>query len=181
MCAGLRFDFRMDLDLMDRIKTWPLAPWRLFLATILPEVVLVSGLILLALLGRTLWTGAWHPALVGIFAFQPLVTMTWVALDNTVFLFSPIRYTPGEEGALQNMGRTMLLMLLRMLLVGAVMLVGLPAAFVHAIVEETVNEAAAWWAAGSVAWIGLLAVDGVLVWLGGKMLQRFDVARDRPV
>jgi hypothetical protein len=30
LCAGLRFDFREDLDRMDVIKSYPLAPWRVF-------------------------------------------------------------------------------------------------------------------------------------------------------
>lgn len=183
MCAGLRFDFRADLELMDRIKTWPLAPWRLFLATILPEVLLVSGMLFLAVLGRALWIGTYHPAVVGVLAFQPLGTLTWVALDNAVFLFSPIRYTPGEEGALHNMGRSMLLMILRGVLLGVVgAVVVLPAILLYTILEDSVTTAeAAAWIAGSLAWFALLLVDLALVFLGGKMLSRFDVARDKPV
>jgi hypothetical protein len=43
---------------------------------------------------------------------------------------------------------------------------------------ETATATGAW-AGGAVAWIGLLAVDAALVWLGGMMLVRFDVARDK--
>jgi hypothetical protein len=183
MCAGLRFDFRMDLELMDRIKTWPLRPHMLFLATILPEVILVSSLLFCAVLGRALWIGTYHPGLVGVLAFQPLATLTWVALDNAVFLFSPIRYTPGEEGALQNMGRSMLLVILRGVLLGIVVaVVLLPAWLVYWIVDDNGGgNTTAWWAAGAFAWIGVLAVDCGLIWLGGKMLTRYDVAKDKPV
>ncbi|MBL8858941.1 MAG: hypothetical protein JNL28_10580 [Planctomycetes bacterium] len=183
MCAGLRFDFRADLDIMDRIKTWPLRPSLLFTATILPEVLLVSAILCLAVVGRSVWLGQFHPGLVGVLAFQPLLTLTWVSLDNAVFLFSPIRYTPGEEGALQNMGRSMLLMILRAGLGVAVLVAaGAPAALVYYVVESTTKSSVtAWWAAGSVAWIGLFIVDIALIWLGGRMLKRFDVARDRPV
>ena len=48
LCAGLRFDFREDLDAMESLKAWPVRPWRVFLATLLPEVVLVSGPVNLA-------------------------------------------------------------------------------------------------------------------------------------
>src|SRR5207244_4901759 len=95
---------------------WPLRPALLFLATILPETVLVSGLLVLAVLVRAAYVGKFHPALLGLIAFQPLVVLTWVALDNAVYLFSPVRYTPGQEGALQHMGRTMVLFLLRVAL-----------------------------------------------------------------
>lgn len=182
MCAGLRFDFRMDLDIMDRVKTWPLRPSLLFLATILPEVVLVSGMLFLAVLGRALWIGVYHPALIGVLAFQPIATLTWVALDNAVFLFSPIRYTPGEEGALQNMGRSMLLVILRGVLGGIIALfVLLPAYGVHWLVEEQGGGDSAWWWASAIAWVLALAVDAALIWLGGRMLTRFDVAKDRPL
>jgi hypothetical protein len=131
---------------------------------------------------------------------QPLVVLTWVALDNAVFLFSPVRYTPGEEGALQNMGRSMLLMVLRLVLGMVVFAVAiLPAIATFFLVREGLSpegpagwstgvdyvsevEAAtriAAWVGGGVAWVGLLAVDAALVWLGGVMLVRFDVARDK--
>jgi hypothetical protein len=134
-------------------------------------------------LGRSLWIGTYHPGLVGVLAFQPLATLTWVALDNAVFLFSPIRYTPGEEGALQNMGRSMLLVILRGVLLGIVVaVVLLPAWLVYWIVDDNGGgNTTAWWAAGAFAWIGVLAVDCGLIWLGGKMLTRYDVAKDKPV
>lgn len=182
MCAILRFDFRSDLEIMDSIKAWPLHPAKLFLATILPEVVFVGGLLALVLLGRAAFMGVFHPALFGFIAFQPLVTFTFVAVDNAVFLFAPVRYTPGEDGALQNMGRSLVMMLLRILLVVVVVIVaGLPAFGVWALLStgfETSRETALW-GAGSVAWAGLAAVDFGLVVLGGMMLRRFDVARDR--
>jgi hypothetical protein len=201
LCAVLRFDFRSDLEIMDRIKTWPLRPSMLFLATLLPEVMLVSGLLVLAVIGRTAWLGGFQPAIVGVVAFQPLVVLTWVALDNAVYLFSPVRYTPGEEGALQNMGRSMLLMILRMLLGLVVVAVAiLPAVAVYFLVrhglmpraypvgveidadyEDKIAAASttAAWIAGTVAWLGVVGVDAALVWLGGFMLERFDVARDK--
>ena len=35
-----------DLDQMEAVKSWPLSSWRLFLATLLPEVVLITILAL---------------------------------------------------------------------------------------------------------------------------------------
>ncbi len=201
LCAVLRFDFRGDLEIMDRIKTWPLRPSMLFLATLLPEVLLVAGLLALAVIVRTAWLGVFEPAILGIIAFQPLVVLTWVALDNAVYLFSPVRYTPGEEGALQNMGRSMLLMILRVVMGAIVFAVAiLPAIVVWFVARGALSPAelsegvepgsayfegveaattAATWIAGVVAWVGMLGVGAGLVWLGGVMLERFDVARDK--
>ncbi len=184
MCAGLRFDFRGRLEQMERIKAWPLAAWRTFLATILPEVALVSALISLAVIGRAAWIGAWHPFVLGIVLFQPLVVLTWVALDNAVFLFAPVRYIPGQESALQHMGRSVMLMLLRGLILLAVAAVAVgPAVGLGFLLRGLfdVPDAAAIAAAVGVAWLGVLAVDAALVWIGGRMLARFDVARDTGV
>src|SRR5690606_35530425 len=73
LCAGLKFDFRGRLEQMDLVKVWPLPPWRIFLATILPEAALVSGVLVVAVLARAAWIGVYHPMLVGVVLFQPLV------------------------------------------------------------------------------------------------------------
>ncbi len=184
LCAGLKFDFRGRLEQMDLVKAWPLAPWRIFLATILPEALLVSTFLVVAVVGRALWIGTYHPLLVGVVLFQPLIVLTWVALDNAVFLHSPVRYAPGQESALQNMGRSIVLMLLRgIVLLIAVAVALAPAAgvgFTLRFALETTQETAIAVAAG-VGWLGILAVDCGLLWFGGRMLSRFDVARDRGV
>lgn len=184
LCAGLKFDFRGRLEQMDLLKVWPLAPWRIFLATILPEVLLVSAVLVAAVVGRAFWIGAWHPIVAGAVLFQPLVVLTWVALDNAVFLHSPVRYVPGQESALQNMGRSILLMLLRGLVLLVAMAVALaPAVGVGFLLHFAFDVASgtAIVAGAAVGWLGILAVDGGLVWVGGRILQRFDVARDRGV
>jgi hypothetical protein len=50
LSSGLRFDFRDELDRMESVKAWPLSSRRLFLAMLLPEVLLVSLLIAVAFL-----------------------------------------------------------------------------------------------------------------------------------
>ena len=182
MCTGLRFDFRQDLERMDLIKTWPLHPALLFLANLLPEIVLVYAVLALAVLVRCAILQAFDPWIVAILAFQPLVTLAWVALDNAVFLYAPVRYTPGQEGALQHMGRSLLLTLLRMsLLAAALVIAGGPAGLlVLGLTKFGGLELEAALGIGAVlAWILLAALDALLVVLGGMVLRRFDVARDR--
>ncbi|MBL8863213.1 MAG: hypothetical protein JNK02_14550 [Planctomycetes bacterium] len=184
LCAGLKFDFRGRLEHMDLVRVWPLAPWKVFLATILPEVVFVAGLLSAAVLARAAWIGAFHPFVAAVVLFQPLVAFTWVALDNAVFLRAPVRYVPGQESALQNIGRSMVLMLLRGVVLLASMATGLlPGLLTWLGLEHVLgaSRAAATAAGLAVAWLGVLAVDGALVWIGGRMLARFDVARDRGV
>lgn len=184
LCAGLKFDFRGRLEQMDMLRAWPVAPWRIFLATILPEVVLVTLMLGTAVSVRAIWLGTFHPIVLGAVLFQPLVVLTWVALDNAAFLHSPVRYVPGQESALQNVGRAMVLMLLRgivlLIATGVAVLPGIGVGFLVRYAFDASDATAIALGAG-VAWLGLVAVDCVLVWAGGRMLGRFDVARDRGV
>jgi len=182
LCSGLRFDFRNDLEQMELVKAFPLAPALVFLATILPEVTLVAALLAAAIFVRAFATAELHPLLLAIVALQPLVTLGWVAIDNVVFLFAPLRYTPGQEGALQHTGRSMLLALVRFTaLLATLSVAGVPAAvltYVCGWVFDLPLEIAL--ASGfAVMGVGLAVVDAALVFAGGYMLARFDVARDR--
>ena len=181
LCAGLRFDFRDELPRMEVIKAWPLPAIRIFTATILPEVMLVTLLLLGAVLLRAALAGELYPLTLVVCGFQPLLVLAWVALDNAIFLFVPIRFVPGQEGALQNAGRGMLLMLARVFflfvaLVGPGGVGALVRLFATAL---EVHPRIGWAAAIGAAWGSLLAMNIVLLFLGGVAFRRFDVARDR--
>ncbi len=181
LAAGLRFDFRDELDRMESIKAWPLSPARIFLAMLLPEVVLVSLLLMGAVLLRGVIAGGIEPAVYAIAAMLPLFVFAWVAVDNAVFLLMPVRHVPGQEGALQNAGRGIVLLLVRLTFLtsigGASVGVGLALGF--GLVELGYPESLAWAAAFGATWVLVLLCDAVLVWFGGRMFRRFDVARDR--
>ncbi len=181
LCSGLRFDFRSGLDRMELVKAWPLPPWKVFLATILPEVLLASLLLALAIGVRAAVTASFHPALLGVVAALPLLTVTWVALDNVVFLFAPVRFVPGQEGALHHMGRTMLLVLLRMAIFSVVgLLTALAGALLAFLAREYLDwpEAAALSLAIGTGVVALMALDVALIASGGWFLRRFDVSRE---
>ncbi|MSR61454.1 MAG: hypothetical protein EXS08_03255 [Planctomycetes bacterium] len=181
LCSGLRFDFREELERMDVIRSWPLAPARVFLATILPEVVLVAVLVA----GTVLLAGALSQGLttqvVLVALCVPFAVFTWVGLDNLVFLVAPVRFVPGQDGFVQNAGRRMIQMAL---------LTALAVVFGSA---GGAGFVGAGWVAGALgapesvalvaSFIGLAlllgAGDALLVRLGGFALRRFDVARDR--
>ena len=106
----------------------------------------------------------------------------WLALDNAVFLFAPVRYVPGQEGSLQNAGRMTFLLMLRMLLLivvfGAAFATG---GLVFLLVSDVLDlsPAIAYGAGFSVGWLGLVALNVLLVIVGAGLFSRFDVARDR--
>jgi hypothetical protein len=118
--------------------------------------------------------------LVGV-AFQPLLGLAWIAIDNAVYLYAPTRYTPGEDSAFLHMGRALVLLLVRLAVMTAVLLfVGTPCAALLFMAEAAgFDSVVAWTMSLGVAWVALGLVCGGLVWVGGKAFERFDVARDR--
>jgi hypothetical protein len=182
LAGGLRFDFRADLDRMEAIKSWPLAPWRLFLATLLPAALLISCLLGAAIVVRALALGVLSASVLQVVLVLPFATLAWLSVDNAVFLFAPVRFVPGQEGTLHHTGRALVLLFLRGLIflfgLGAV---GLPvwgaALAAHRLLH--LDALGVRVLASFVGLWALLGVDAVLVHVGGRMLRRFDVARDR--
>jgi hypothetical protein len=181
LAGGLRFDFRDELDRMESIKAWPLSPRRVFFAMLFPEAVLISVLIGLAILVAAVLAGGLELFTLGMLAVVPLVAFAWIALDNAVFLYAPVRMVPGQEGLLQNAGRGFLLLFVRLLLVTIVVaLTAAPGALVWWGIDAlTGSETLAIVGAFAVGWIALVLADLGLCELGAWAFRRFDVARDR--
>ncbi len=181
LSMGLRFDFRDDLDQMETIKSFPLSPRKIFLATVLPQALVVSMLVAGAVVIRMIVLQTFEPWVFVIVAALPPATFLWLAIDNAVFLYAPIRFVPGQEGFLQNAGRAVVLLLLRMLVLGVV--VSSVAAVVGALILAHeflgLEKSTATALAVALGFVCVLAVSGVLVALGGLLFRRFDVARDR--
>jgi hypothetical protein len=182
LCAGLRFDFRDELERMIVIRAWPVPAARIFAAMLAPEAALVSALLVGAVCLRAVLAEELHPLLPAIVLLQPLVVFAWIALDNAVFLVAPSRIVPGQEGALQNAGRGLILVLARFFLFVVIFVLGAAAAglswwLAHDLFgwQRTPAIAAAFFA----LWAAIAAVDLGLVLAGGEVLRRFDVARDR--
>ena len=89
---------------------------------------------------------------------------------------------PGQEGALQNAGRGMVLLFLRMLVLSALAALGGVAFYLAAVLVGEVlmfSQETALMAGFAALLVALTGMVAGLVVLGGKVLQRFDVARDR--
>jgi hypothetical protein len=182
LCSGLRFDFRNDLDQMEQIKAWPARPAVVFLAAVLPQVLVVSALLAIGILLRCAAIGGFHPGVVAILLIQPLVALAWTSVDNAVFLFYPVRFTPGQEGALQHIGRSVLMSFLRIGLAAVAVAVAVVPAVLIGLGARQVFDAGedlAWTLGALAAFAGLAFLDAGLVLAGGRMLARFDLARDR--
>lgn len=179
--GAMRFDFRPELDRMVWIKAWPVAPARVFVAMLAPQVALTTLLIGAAIWGRLLVVGSREPLAWLLPLGLPPLCFAWLAVDNLVFLFAPFRPVPGQEGSLHNTGRAILMLLVRMTLV--LLVVGVAAGVgggLYALGPELLGlpEGAALGAGAATGVLALLLVDLVLAQLGGRLLRRFDVARD---
>jgi hypothetical protein len=181
LCGGLRFDFRQELERMEEIKAWPLQPWHLFLAMILPEVALVSILLGAALATRLAILGVDHPLQVLLLCALPLFVLAYAAIDNAAWLLFPVRVVAGQDGALQNAGRGMTMMLVRSLVLALALGLAAGAGLLVWKAGEmlSASDVPRWVAAGACAWGVLLLMDVAALLLGGWVLRRFDVARDR--
>jgi len=130
-------------------------------------------------LALALYHGSWDPRLLVVVGSVPFAVLAWTAIDNATFLFSPIRTGAAHDGALQNAGRAMVLMLLRSTVLAVCAgLAGLPYLLLHYALElpDVVSIGL-----GLVVGVAILCFEiGSLVFLGGLVLKRFDAPRDVP-
>jgi hypothetical protein len=181
LCSGLRFDFREELERMDVVRAWPLHPARVFTAMLVPEVVLVTLVLGATVLVEALARGALGASVWAVVAALPFLVFAWVALDNVVFLFAPVRYVPGQDGLVQNAGRRMIQMALLVLLAAIAAGAAILGFFAATLASGALGFGPAVVQTSGVAAVlaALMLCDGVLIALGGAVLRRFDVARDR--
>ncbi|QDU66813.1 putative ABC exporter domain-containing protein [Engelhardtia mirabilis] len=177
LCSGLRFDFREELERMDVLKAWPLASWRLFAAMLLPEAALITAMVGLGLVAHGLATGGVDPVGWVVLAFIPPFVATWLALDNAIFLLWPVRFAPGQEGALQNMGRAAVVVLLRLVVLAVLGAIGVGIGLGLVWVAGSLADASPTVAAvvglfGGWTWL-VVGCWGAIA-LGGEVLTRFE-------
>jgi hypothetical protein len=178
----LRFDFRSDIDRMVQIKAWPLSPTRIFVATLLPEVVLITVILSAAILLFGVAMGGVHPMQLVVILGLPFAEFAWLAVDNSVYLFAPVRFIPGQEGSVHHVGRSIVLFLLRGILTALTLaLVGAPSFLLLAYGPEYlgISDQVALSLAATVTGLVLAAEVYLLARIGGWMLRRFDGGRDQ--
>jgi hypothetical protein len=170
----VNFDFRRDLDRMAYLKSLPLAPRGLAAAQLVPGTLLLFCVQAAALGILALATGS-VPAelLAGLLLVLPPLDWLTTAIDNTLFLLWPYRQAQKEAG-FPFMGRVMLVMLLKMIALGALCLAGfLLGALVWYLTGALLASALA---------VALLlagaCVPGTLV--VARAFEKFDISRDLP-
>ncbi len=178
---GMRFDFREELDRMERIKTWPVTARTVFAAILAPEWIVISGILLVGLVGLLLLGNLPLDQGIPIALAVPAFTFCVMAVDNIVFLFMPIRITPGSEAGLNVAGRSLLLLFLRVIAIGIAAGVVASTYYLTFHLAKPSNPDASVSFARAVATAASLAafaaLDLGLLFAGGVAVARFDVSR----
>ncbi len=174
MTTLVPFDFRGDLERMEVLKTLPLAPWRLAVGQLVAPVLLVSAVQGLVLLAGFAATGRPDPLLIVGMAFTPAFNFLLFGLDNVLFLCFPSRVVASNPGDFQAMGRNVLFLLAKVLLIVVALALAWLSGWLAYLAGGGLGVAFA------AAWLAVALLAASLVPLLAFAFDRFDVARDMP-
>ncbi|MBI1917983.1 MAG: hypothetical protein HYS12_25095 [Planctomycetes bacterium] len=174
MTTLVPYDFRGDLERMEVLKTLPLPPWRVALGQLVTPVLLISLVQALFLGAIQLVWGRWDLLLLTVLALAVPLNLLVFGLDNLLFLWFPSRVLAANPGDFQALGRNVLLLLTKVMVL-------IVAGSLSAGVWFVVSEVLGFRVAGLLsAWLTLTAFALALVPLLALAFDSFDVARDMP-
>lgn len=171
----LPFDFRGDLDQMDWLKSLPLRPIALAAGQIAVPTLALTLFHWLVLGGAAVFlAGSLSFLAVAAFYAIPFNFLVF-ALENLVFLLFPARMTPATPGDLQHVGRAMVEMMVKMLVLalGCGVAAGL-GGIAYLLCGSS------WIAAVAVSWSVLVLQCAILVPCVAAAYRKFDVSVDTP-
>jgi hypothetical protein len=178
MTSLLPFDFRGDIDRLAYLKTLPLSPWRLAVGQLLTPVLLMTVLQFVAL-SVVAWNAAHNEWLVPIglvcAAYVPPINFLLFALDNLLFLLFPTRLIAASPGDFQALGRNVLFMAAKMIVLGVVLGLTTMVAMLSNLVLG-----ASWQWASLTAWPVVVFSAVALLPLLAWAFSIFDVGSDTP-
>ncbi len=111
------FDFRGDIDRMSYLKTLPLAAWRVSVGQVLAPVVLLSLIQCVIMLTCQLVLPKPGHSLFVFMLFTFPTNFLLLALENILFLLFPFRMVSGNPADIQAIGRNVLFMLAKMVVI----------------------------------------------------------------
>jgi hypothetical protein len=168
------FDFRGDVDRIAVLKTLPLPAWRLAVGQLLTPVLLFT-LLQCAVLAAVLAASPQQPEVVlACAAYTAPFNFLLFALENLLFLLFPTRLAAATPGDFQTMGRNVLFLLGKMLVLAVVATAAVLVGFAAALVSGST------WVGVAAAWPVVVVSGAALVPLVALAFQAFDVGRDTP-
>jgi hypothetical protein len=183
------FDFRADLDRMDVLKTLPLPAWRLVFGQLLAPILIMYIIQASCLVAFWLALDFANWAVLSGLCFAVPLNVLLFGLDNLLFLWFPSRMFATRPGDFTALGRNVLILLTKMMVLGC------------AAVAAGALGFFTWWVSGSlsakadslsgtvdspliagliVAWIVLAVFAVAVIPLAAVAFRNFDVSRDMP-
>jgi hypothetical protein len=170
----LPFDFRGDIDMMEELKTLPIAPTRLAMGQVLTPTLLATASQAVAMMTVIVGFGGVGAVTWAILAFLPPVNLVFYSIENLLFLWYPSRVVAGQFDVMA-IGRQMLFMLAKLFALAlGVGLAALAGGIIFFLAGRNLPASLV------VAWVVLTASALGLVPLVGLAFARFDVSRDIP-
>lgn len=176
MTMHFPFDFRRDLDRMSRLKALPLRSIALVAGQIFPTALLLFIWQALGLVVITVANPGVEPMqFLTLLCLLPLLNWLVSATDNATFLLFPYRLAVKDPGNLPFMGRIMLVMTVKSLILGILFAAAALAGFLlwRYVAEEWLLVLAG---SGTIL---LIACIPVTLWAAAAF-EEFDVAKDVP-
>ena len=171
----IAFDFRGDLDYMDWAKSLPLKPAAIVLGQLATPVLLMTGIHVLLFSAAAVFLHGSRGIFLAGMLFSPLFNFLLFGIDNLLFLLFPFRAVAATPGDFQHVGRTMVEVFAKMILLALVC--GAAAALGWGAYWIGGNS---WAAALATSWLAMagccLAVVPCVAWA----FRRYDVATDTP-
>ncbi len=176
----LPFDFRGDVDQMDWLKSLPLNSHAIAAGQLVAPMLVMTTIHLSMLVGiACLVPGVRVWAIVAL-TFAPVFNWLLFGLENMAFLLFPTRMAASGPGDLQFVGRMMLEMFAKILILAACCGLAALLGFVAYLICGNSPTAAALTAATLTGWLTLAAIAATTVPGVAWAYRQFDVSRDTP-
>ncbi|HRT58103.1 MAG TPA: putative ABC exporter domain-containing protein [Candidatus Paceibacterota bacterium] len=187
----VRQDFRQDLDYLDVLKLFPVAPWQVAFGQLLAPAVILTGVqwLLLAVAAVLVpqtpnfpwrWPAVLSAAL-SLAMVLPALNFISLVIPNAAVLLFPAWLQAGKEGpqGIETTGQRLIAFLGQFL---AFLVALIPAALAFGAVFFLARLAAVWWVATPLAALAATAVLAIeaafgIYWLGW-LFQRFDISSE---
>ncbi|WP_435010322.1 putative ABC exporter domain-containing protein [Tundrisphaera lichenicola] len=170
----LPYDFRGDIDIMEELKTLPIAPNSMALGQVLTPTLVATCSQALAMAVVMVGFKELSMATWAVLLFLFPVNLIFYSVENLLFLWYPSRVVAGQFDVMA-VGRQMIFLLAKVVgLAVSVGLAGLAGFLAFLITGRSLT------ASLGVAWVVLSASALGLIPLVGLAFSRFDVSRDVP-
>jgi len=171
----LPFDFRGDVDQMDWLKSLPLNSHAIATGQLVAPVTVMTAIHAVILLGIVFAVPHARTHAIVVLTFVPVFNWLLFGLENMIFLWFPSRMAAAGPGDLQFVGRMMVEMFAKMLILAACCGMAALWGFIAYLIFG--NSAMA---AGIAGWFALTVIATATIPGVAWAYRQYDVSRDTP-